>query len=353
MLIERLSKLASEKSSERRVELLREITDLFLDGVELHREPELVLFDELMTRIVDDVTEAARSELAERIADVGRAPKTLVLRLASDIIGVARPILERSTVLTDGDLVDIATTQSDDHRYAISARQTLSSPVTDVLVSHGSARVLVRVAGNDGAELSPEGISTLVRQSHENELLEVTLASRRDSSASDLTALVPKLSAAIAEKLAALGMGERRGLDLQERLKHHLAETSRDLRDVVTMASQIRNGTAAVEDSVLKLARARRSYDLGALFGILTDIPRQIAIRAMQKREVEPLLVLCRTLGLSWATVSAILEMRSIRAREAYAPSRAMRVLYETLEAQAAERTVRILRVRARAADPA
>jgi len=60
MLIERLSKLASEKSSERRVELLREITDLFLDGVELHREPELVLLDELMTRIVDDVTEAAR-----------------------------------------------------------------------------------------------------------------------------------------------------------------------------------------------------------------------------------------------------------------------------------------------------
>jgi hypothetical protein len=148
-------------------------------------------------------------------------------------------------------------------------------------------------------------------------------------------------------------MGERRELDLQERLKRHLAETSRDLRDVVTMASQIRNGTAGIEDSVLKLARARRSYDLGALLGILTDIPRQIAIRAMQKREVEPLLVLCRTLGLSWATVSAILEMRSIRAREAYAPSRAMRALYETLEAQAAERTVRLLRVRAKAADTA
>jgi hypothetical protein len=30
-----------------------------------------------------------------------------------------------------------------------------------------------------------------------------------------------------------------------------------------------------------------------------------------------------------------------------------MHVLYETLEAQAAERTVRLLRVRARAADPA
>jgi uncharacterized protein (DUF2336 family) len=353
MLIERLSRLASERSSERRVELLREITGLFLEGVELHREPELVLFDELMTRVVDDVTEAARSELAERIADVGRAPKTLVLRLAGDIIDVARPILERSPALTDEDLVGIAATRTDDHRYAISARQTLSSPVTDVLVRHGSARVLARVAGHDGAELSPESVSTLVRQSGDDELLEAAMVARRDRAARDLAALVPKLSAAVAERLAALGMGERRSVDLQERLKRHLAETSRDLRDVVTMAAQIRNGRAGIEESVLTLARGRRSYDLGALFGILTDIPRQIAIRALQKREVEPLLVLCRSLDLSWTAVSAILEMRSVRAREAYAPSQAMRVLYEALEAQAAERTVRLLRVRARAADPA
>lgn len=297
---------------------------------------------------------SARAELAERLADVDEAPRTLVLRLATDVIGVARPILERSPVLTDEDLSGIATTQSDDHRYAIGGRASLSAPLAEVLVSRGSARVLERVASNDGAELSPASLTTLVERSQGEAGLEVTLASRRDRGEAGFAALIPGLSDAVADRLAALGLdpGRRQALDLKDRLKRHLAETSRDLRDVVTIASRIKAGQMSLDECALRLARSRRSYDLGALFGMLADIPRQITIRTMQNRDAEPLLIVCRTLGLSWRSVEAILEMRAVRAHEPYAPSPATRRAYDALDAEAAERTVRLLRVRARAADP-
>ena len=276
------------------------------------------------------------------------------MRLATDIIDVARPILERSPVLTDNDLANLATTQSEAHRFAISGRLFLSALVTDVLVKRGSPRVLIRVAGNDGAELSPDGVATLVERSSGDEVLEATLASRRDRPDGGIGALLPHLSGVVADRLAALGFKgmEGRGAELQERLRKHFADRSRDLKDVVTIAGQIKAGKMRVEDSVLRLAQARRSYDLGALFGMLTEIPRQITIRTIQKREIEPLLILCRTLGLSWQAVSSILEMRAVRARETYSPSRSIRLAYEALDLQAAEKAVRLLRVRARAADP-
>jgi uncharacterized protein (DUF2336 family) len=52
--------------------------------------------------------------------------------------------------LTDDDLIENATTKSQDHLFAIAQRLKLSETVTDVLVERGNERVVHRVVRNKG-----------------------------------------------------------------------------------------------------------------------------------------------------------------------------------------------------------
>src|SRR6478752_4019365 len=226
MLLDRLSGLAEERSSERRIELLREITDLFLDDVEGHSTNEMALFDDVMTRIADDVSQTARAELAERVSAIPRAPKALLLRLAGDVIGVARAVLRRSPALTDDDLETLAKSKSNAHLLAISGREALSPRVTDVLVERGDTAVVERVAENQGARFSPRGYATLVERAAESEELQMRLAMRRDLDDAAVTALIPALSEKVLQHLTRQGLDRANpaSFGLIDRLRSRLAE---------------------------------------------------------------------------------------------------------------------------------
>src|SRR5438105_7002207 len=102
-----LESLARERSSEKRRALLHAISDCFF-GSAARSTTETALFDDVVTRVLDDVEPVARAELAERLADVVDPPRQVLLQLAEDRIDVAEPILARSPALHDADLERIA-----------------------------------------------------------------------------------------------------------------------------------------------------------------------------------------------------------------------------------------------------
>ena len=355
MLLDRLSGLATERSSERRVELLREITDLVLADVEGHSTNEMALFDDVMTRIAFDVSQTARVDLAQKVADVERAPRSLLRRLAADAIDVARSILQRSRQLSDGDLADIARTTSNDHLLAISERRSLSPVVTDVLVERGDERVVERVAENHGARFSQHGYATLVERAAENEELQMRLAMRRDLDEAGMSALIPHLSERVVQTLTRQGLTgpDPTSFGLIERLRNRLAEADQELREVMDLAAAIKAGRRDLGDTVLRLTKARRSYDLSVLLGLLIGLPKDIVVKSMQRRQVEPILILCRALAMPWTLVEAVLTMKATKAGEAYRSSANLQRTYEALTLDAAERAMRLLKVRAAAAERA
>ena len=91
--------LAQEPSSDRRRELLREVTDLFFVGVDGRQPSELALFDDVLSQLAGEMEEAVRAELAERMADVAQPPPKLIGRFTSDTVAVAEPVLTRSPAL--------------------------------------------------------------------------------------------------------------------------------------------------------------------------------------------------------------------------------------------------------------
>src|SRR5438552_8494722 len=92
-------------SGSQRFTILRRMTDLFLAGSNSYTDGHVVIFDELIGRLIEKIERQALVELSDRLAPIDRAPVKVIGRLSRDEdIEISGPILEQSNVLTDSDL---------------------------------------------------------------------------------------------------------------------------------------------------------------------------------------------------------------------------------------------------------
>ena len=159
--------LASEPSSDRRRELLREITNVFLDKPGSYNETENWYFGDILGKVAYEPETEMRRELAERFGDHESVPRELINRLTRNEIEVARPVIGRSPLLSQGDLVDIAQIQSQDHLLAIARRNDIGEQVSTVLVDRGNDNVVKGLENNSAAisESSPKAVADRAEKS--------------------------------------------------------------------------------------------------------------------------------------------------------------------------------------------
>lgn len=121
---------------------------------QMEGEEGLALTLAVLRLLIRDVAREVRQTLAEAVAGSRRLPREMVLSLAEDEIEVATPILERSPLLEDEDLVRIVRTNALQYALAVAGRARLSETVTRALVDTGDAAVIARVLDNGKAQLS-------------------------------------------------------------------------------------------------------------------------------------------------------------------------------------------------------
>ena len=157
-LIADLEDAIQSGSKDKRVETLRRITDLFVADADRLSDQQIDVFDDVLGHLIKRIEAKALAELSRRLGPINNAPIEVVRRLArDDNITVAEPILTTSLRLSDGDLIDIASSKTQAHLLAISARQRIGASVTDVLLQRGDREVLHKLAGNSGADFSVIG----------------------------------------------------------------------------------------------------------------------------------------------------------------------------------------------------
>jgi uncharacterized protein (DUF2336 family) len=120
------------------------------------------IIDELFMTLVLDAERTVRRRLAERIADVDWAPKALVHVLALDDIEIARPIIARSPLLKDEDLVRLLVETTLEHQVEVARRPNIGERVTETILDMGDPAVLAALAANISARLPENGMSRLV-----------------------------------------------------------------------------------------------------------------------------------------------------------------------------------------------
>jgi hypothetical protein len=112
-LIPELEEVVQHGSRQKRVETLRRITALFLDGARSYNDQHVGLFDDVFGILIEEIEAKARAELANRLAPVSNAPVNVLRRLAhDDDIAVAGPVLTLAPRLPEDDLVGVARTKS-------------------------------------------------------------------------------------------------------------------------------------------------------------------------------------------------------------------------------------------------
>jgi uncharacterized protein (DUF2336 family) len=178
-----LKALAEERSPAKRLDLLRKITNLFLNNIGQHSETEVSLFNDVMDSIVDRISREAKVDVSTNLATLPGFPMPVLRKLASDAdIDIARPVLRTALGLSERDLVEIARKSSDAHLDAIAGRAQVSEAVTDVLVDRGSQQVVHTVSANHGAAFSEDGMGKLISRAHDDEGLQGLLVERSDLS---------------------------------------------------------------------------------------------------------------------------------------------------------------------------
>jgi uncharacterized protein (DUF2336 family) len=180
-LIDQFHAALGKVSSAEQLAAQRQVADLLLASNQPYSERQVAIFNDVIGCLVEKVDRQALLELTGRLAAADNAPNPVINHLSNnDDIAVAGQVLEKSKVLTDENLVEIARTKGQEHLLAIAARAQVSETVTDALVERGDAHVTHKVVSNNGARLSELGFVKVVHEARTDEALASTLATRKD-----------------------------------------------------------------------------------------------------------------------------------------------------------------------------
>src|ERR1700683_2384538 len=101
-LLDELQTTLAHGTVARRVETLRRVTDLFINGAVDFSDEQIGLFDDVFQCLMLHIEASARALLADRLASIDSAPPLTIRALAfDDLIEVAAPVLSRSEGLGD------------------------------------------------------------------------------------------------------------------------------------------------------------------------------------------------------------------------------------------------------------
>lgn len=148
--------------------------------------------------LLDDPSPLVRKALAEVFASSQKAPPVIVNALANDQPDIAAPVLSRSPLLVDADLVDLVATGHPDVQAAIASRPLLPRPVAAAIAEVGSAQACLVLLENPDADVTPFSVSRIVERFGHLAPIRENLLGRGDLPASTRQALLAKLSETLA-----------------------------------------------------------------------------------------------------------------------------------------------------------
>lgn len=344
--------LAREPSSEKRRELLRQVTGVFMTHHEQIEGPEMALYDEVMSQLSEEMETIVRAEIARKLAEARVAPLGLLRRLASDDIEVAEPILMRSKALTESDLIHVVSTKGQDHMRAVSQRAEVPESVSGVIIARGDDTTVNTLLRNDGARLSRESNEAVVQRAQSSPALHDAIVNRKDFPIDLMNDMYFVVETRLRERI----MQENARLDpatLEQALSKSRntvaiahgsfpADYEKILGEVDTL---YRNQKLTAALLAKYMRDPNQTWFLCAL-SVMADIDFLTAKHVVERRELDALAIACKaadlekSLFLTYAMIMLATQDNAMGKATEYGK------LYEQLPRETALRTIRFWRMR-------
>jgi len=346
-----LLELALEPTPQKRRELMGNIATMFVEGVEKHSDEELSLFRDVLTKLLDKVDVDGKAALAETLADVRQSPPDITNCLADDVAEVASPILERSQVLSEDDLIHLARKKGQEHLLAISKREELAPQLTDVLLERGEHPVRRSVADNPGARLSDWGSRVLIKLGEKDPAIRESLCLRPDTTPETIERFFTSLPADNREKLQALIARDEtiaKGLISEVsrtvagvRLEQKKGQTPRRV-----LLSEIRSGERNLDQVIIEHAISNKLAELSYVFAELSSLKEKYVCNAMEHIETASLSIVCKALDVGEPAYASLCKARSRHLKLPMTVTDAWASDYRVLSVDEAQRVLRFVKAR-------
>jgi uncharacterized protein (DUF2336 family) len=334
------------RSPERRAEILRQVTSLFLCDAHRLSENQIAVFDDVLVRLIERADAPTLVPLSINLGQASSAPRKAIRQLAfHQDASVAAPVLRRSVRLSDKDLVEIAGTCGQQHLLAICGRQTIHESVSDPLVKRGEQAVHMALVQNLGARFSEAGCKALVEKARGDCQLAEKLVRRSDVPPGLRGELVAKLDDARMRYLQSVPPSMR------DKIHSTIATTAKQIEDRVPQPVQYKEAQAKIaeisrtgrlnDSTVNRFAVSREYENVVAALSFLAEVPIEVIAPLVKSAELDGLIVACKAARLNWSTTSMIVLNRPGCAAITKQELEAGKAVFDALSLSVAQRTIR------------
>jgi uncharacterized protein (DUF2336 family) len=350
-LLDELQAALAHGTVARRVETLRRVTDLFVNGAADCSDEQIGLFDDVFQCLTLHIETSAKALLASRLAPIENAPPLTIRSLAfDDLIEVAGPVLSQSMRLDDEALIENARSKSQAHLMAISTRKVLSGAVTDVLVLRGNDDVIQSTVNNSGAEFSERGFTRLINRAEGDDDLATCIGLRPTIPRHLYLKLLAKASNTVRRRLEAANpqLAGEVPVAVQEATRRARSAPSAITRETAIAHALVRSlyeDGRLDEFQVASFAETGKFDETNASIAALANVPVSIAEDMMVETRAEGVMILAKVSGMSWSTVRAIVNMRDELSGTAPTDLAACKATYERLRPSTAHQVLRFHRM--------
>lgn len=312
-LMSELEDALQSGAPERRVVMLRRITDLFLSDANRLNEQQVGVFDEILVHLTHRIEERVLSQISLRFAPVRNAPMNMISLLANDDnIAVAGPVLAQSDRIAENDLIEIARSKGQTHLLAIAIRTQLSEAITDILIERGDKRVVGKLARNAGARFSNDGYAAIVNRAEGDDEMAENLGLRIDIPPALLKQLLMRATNLVRSRLLSAAEPEK-----QQQIRDAMMSVAeelglgafgyRDLAAAENIVKRLNREGKLNERVLLGFAQQQKFDEVCATLALFSSAPVDFVATLLQDDHHVGLLVACKAAKVGWPTAVAIL----------------------------------------------
>lgn len=353
-----LLELAKETSSEKRRDLLRQVTEVFLAEGAARSNREAEIFDDIVEAVAADLESQVRVELARKVAASAAPVVRTARRLAFDEIAVARPVLEKSGALTQSDILDVIAQRGDDHMLAVTKRADITENVSSALVARGSDNVVAALLENRTARIDRATFERVADRAQTNPVLHAPFVRNQNVPLDLLNSVYLKVEGELRREIMKKFHGvspselEAALIASRDRLSAAYGVLPPEYGDAAKYVAGLEKAGNLKPPMLVQLLREQKRTAFLVAFSRLVDVDFGLTHRLVEAGDMDALAMLCKGAGFDRGLFVTICVLV---AGDGFGITKAEQFgkLYEQVPVSAAQRALRFWKVRSTGAQAA
>jgi hypothetical protein len=296
--------LNGDANTAERDQLFRNMAQLYSYVSDRCDDEQVAQYDEVLCQLAELVEVEARTHVAKLLAPLDRAPGNVVVKLANDTYDVAAPLLEFSSVLSDDDLIDIISNQSEEHRVAIAGRKSVAPRVGEAIVEHGETTSVVRLVRNSNAELGRETIERLVQRASQDNQIAEDLRGRNDIDWKGLRGEIHSAGDKVLEQIAAsnhkvdpVTLGKVSAV-VYNRMRNRAGFSSQEWKIAYNQVKALSDRKQLDDRALMRFARFGYGHHTAAALTVLLQVGPEVFVKWLAMQDYAAVTVALRALDI-------------------------------------------------------